>query len=132
MNFTPSNFIVLFVILIAIVYLVTVLNRLKNYPLSQALNPFYKEDQSEIKDLQKSLSPIITEIETQHVAKFIKHWSNKFENNGLTVQDVESLNLAIAEGGQNQVNGILAIHPEGRKMYNLINEDLKLNAEVIA
>jgi len=132
MNFTPSNLIILSVILIAVIYLVTVLNRLKNYPLSQALNPFYKEDVSEISDLKKSLSPIITEIETQHVAKFIKHWSNKFENNSLTVQDVESLNMKIAEGNQNQVNGILAIHPQGRKMYNLINEDLKLKEEVTA
>jgi len=132
MNFTPSTIIILLVVAAAVVYLIAVLRRTQNFPFTKALNLSYTKDMLEADKLKETISPILNEIETQHVAKFIKHWSDKFENKNLTVKDVENLNARIAEGAVNQVNGILAIHPDGRKIFNLINEDLKLKAATIA
>lgn len=131
MNFTPSTIATLLVAILAVSYLIIVIRRASSFPFIKALNPFYTKDMLEADELKKSISPILDEIETQRVAKFIKHWTDKFENNRLTVQDVEDLNAKIAEGHTSQVNGILAIHPEGRKMFNLINEEIKLKEEVL-
>jgi hypothetical protein len=126
MNFNSTQMITAIVIILAIPYLIIVLRRAssQNFPFIKALNPFYTKEMQEADELKESISPILDEIESQRVAKFIKHWSDKFENNRLTVQDVESLNAKIAEGNADQVNGILAIHPDGRGMFNSINEDL--------
>ena len=126
MNFNSTQIITAIVIILAIPYLIIVLRRAssQNFPFIKALNPFYTKEMQEADELKESISPILDEIESQRVAKFIKHWSDKFENNRLTVQDVESLNAKIAEGNADQVNGILAIHPDGRGMFNSINEDL--------
>lgn len=133
MNFNSSTIIISLVIIIAIPYLIVVLRRAsnQNFPFIKALNPFYTKEMLEADELKKSISPILDEIETQRVAKFIKYWSDKFENNKLTIQDVENLNAQLAAGAANQVNGILAIHPEGRKMFNLINEKIKLKEEAL-
>lgn len=132
MNFTPTTIIILLVVIAVIVYLVLVLRRTQSFPLNKALNLSYTKEMLEADELKKSIAPILDEIETQRVAKFIKHWSDKFENKKLTVQDVKNLNTQIAEGATTQVNGILAIHPDGRKMFNLINEDLKLKEVAVA
>ncbi|WP_158797657.1 hypothetical protein [Pedobacter sp. L105] len=132
MNFTPSTIIILLVVAAAIIYLIAVLRRTQQFPFAKALNLSYTKDMLEADEYKKSLSPILEEIETQQVAKFIRHWSDKFESKNLTVNDVESLNAQIAAGASNQVNGILAIHPDGRKMFNLINEDLKLKTATVA
>jgi hypothetical protein len=128
MNFNSTQMITAIVIILAIPYLIIVLRRAssQNFPFIKALNPFYTKEMQEADALKESISPILDEIESQRVAKFIKHWSDKFENNRLTVQDVESLNAKIAEGNADQVNGILAIHPDGRGMFNSINEDLRV------
>jgi hypothetical protein len=130
MNFNSTQIITAIVVILAIPYLIIVLRRAsnQNFPFIKALNPFYTKEMQEADELKKSISPILDEIESQRLAKLIKHWSDKFENNRLTVQDVESLNAKIAEGNTDQVNGILAIHPEGRNMFNSINEDLKIKA----
>jgi len=132
MNLNSTTIITAVVIILAVPYLIIVLRRTSGFPFLKALNPFYTKEMQEADELKKSISPILDEIETQRVAKFIKYWSDKFENNKLTVQDVESLNAKIAEGSVDQVNGILAVHPEGRKMFNIINEDLRLKAEALA
>jgi hypothetical protein len=128
MNFNSTQMITAIVIILAIPYLIIVLRRAssQNFPFIKALNPFYTKEMQEADELKESISPILDEIESQRVAKFIKHWSDKFENNRLTVQDVESLNAKITEGNADQVNGILAIHPDGRGMFNSINEDLRV------
>jgi hypothetical protein len=131
MNFNSTNIITAVLIILAIPYLIVVLKRAssQNFPFLKALNPFYTKEMQEADELKKSISPILDEIETQRVAKFIKQWYEKFENNRLTVQDVEILNVKIAEGAADQVNGILAIHPEGRNQFDLINEDLKAEVQ---
>jgi hypothetical protein len=128
MNFNASTIIIAVVILFGIPYLITVLKKLMTHglPLDKALNPFYKRERLQPNEYRQSLSPIIDEIETKRVANFIKYWADKFENDRLTVEDVKDLNVKIAEGASDQVNGILAIHPEGRKMFDQINESLKL------
>jgi hypothetical protein len=134
MNFSASNIIIAVVILLAIPYLITVLKKTMTHglPLGKALNPFYKRERLQPNEYRQSLSPIIDEIETKRVANFIKYWTDKFENDRLTIQDVEDLNAKIAEGSSDQVNGILAIHPEGRKMFDQINESLKLKEKDLA
>ncbi|HEY0177347.1 MAG TPA: hypothetical protein VGC08_13275 [Pedobacter sp.] len=132
MNFNTSTIIVSVVIILAVPYLILVLKRTsRNFPFIKALNPFYTKEMLEADELKKSISPIVDEIETQRVAKFIKHWSDKFANDRLTVEDVQSLNASIADGAVNQVNGILAIHPEGRKMFDLINKSLITEEEAV-
>jgi len=130
MNFNSTQIITAIVIILAIPYLIIVLRRasVQNFTFIKALNPFYTKEMQAADELKQSLSPIMDEIETQRVAKFVNHWSDKFEKNRLTVQDVESLNAKIAEGNTDQVNGILAIHPEGRSQFNIINKELQLKA----
>lgn len=132
MNFTPSTIFILLGVIAVIVYLVLVLRRSQSFPLNKAINLSYTKEMLHADELKNSIAPILDEIETQRVAKFINHWSDKFENKKLTVQDVENLNAQIAEGAANQVNGILAIHPDGRQMFNLINDDLKLKEVAVA
>lgn len=133
MNFNSTQMITAIVVILAIPYLIIVLRRAssQNFPFIKALNPFYTKEMQEADELKKSISPIMDEIETQRVAKFIRHWADKFENNRLTVQDVESLNVKLANGETDQVNGILAIHPQGKAMFNSINHDLKLKAAAV-
>lgn len=133
MNFNSTQIITAIVIILAVPYLIIVLRRAssQNFPFIKALNPFYTKEMQEADELKKSISPIMDEIETQRVAKFIKYWADKFENNSLTVQDVEALNAKLANGEADQVNGILAVHPEGKAMFNRINHDLKLRAAAV-
>jgi hypothetical protein len=131
MNFTPSTIAAIVVAILAVSYLIIVIKRSSDFPFVKALNPFYTKDMLAADNLKKSLQPIITEIETRQVANFIKFWSDKFEKNRLTIEDVESLNAKIANGEKNQVDGILAVHPDGRKMFNQINAELKAKQEAI-
>lgn len=133
MNFNSTQMITALVVILAIPYLIIVLRRAssQNFPFIKALNPFYTTEMQEADELKKSISPILDEIENQRIAKFIKHWNDKFENNSLTVQDVEALNAKLANGEADQVNGILAVHPEGKAMFNRINHDLKLRAAAV-
>jgi hypothetical protein len=132
MNFTPSTIAAIVVAILAVSYLIIVIKRSSEFPFVKALNPFYTKEMLAADNLKKSLQPIITEIETKQVANFIKFWSDKFEKNRLTIEDVESLNAKIANGEKNQVDGILAVHPDGRKMFNQINAELKAKQEAIA
>lgn len=93
-------------------------------PFLKAFNPWYDIERYRTDELKKSLSPIVSELETSRMANFINLWKNKFENNTLTIKDVEFLNEQIAAGNINQVNGILALHPEASKMYDTLNETL--------
>jgi len=132
MNFTPTTIIAALAVVLLVPYLIIVLKRLSNnFPFSKALNPSYTKEMQEADALKKSISPIMHEIETQRVAKFVKYWSAKFENQSLTAQDVENLNAMAADGALHQVNGILAIHPEGRMQYNQINDQLKSREEAL-
>ena len=127
-----SNTIIIALAALAVVYLIIVFRKASSQSISfiNALNPFYTKEEDS--DLKKSLQPIIDEIETKRVANFIKSWSDKFEQNRLTVADVQELNAKIAEGQASQVNGILAIHPNGRTLFNNINAELKLKEEALA
>lgn len=131
MNFTSSNIITALVVIVAVIYVVLVLRKLsQGISFANALNPF---SSAPIQDeLTISLQPIVKEIETKEIANFIKHWSDKFEKNTLSVQDVELLNSRIEAGSKDQVNGILSLHPNGREMYNKINEVVKLKTTVVA
>ena len=131
MNFTPSTFAAIVVAILAVSYLIIVIKRSSDFPFVKALNPFYTKDMLAADELKKSLQPIITEIETKQVANFIKFWSDKFEKNRLTTEDVVSLNAKIANGETDQVNGILAVHPDGRKMFDQINAELKAKEEAL-
>jgi len=131
MNYTPSTIAAIVVAILAVSYLIIVIKRSSRFPLAKALNPFYTKDMLAADELKKSLQPIITEIETKQVSNFIKFWSDKFEKNRLTIEDVESLNAKIANGEKDQVNGILAIHPDGRKMFNQINAELKAKQDAL-
>jgi len=131
MNFTPSTFAAIVVAILAVSYLIIVIKRSSDFPFVKALNPFYTKDMLATDELKKSLQPIITEIETKQVANFIKFWSDKFEKNRLTTEDVVSLNAKIANGETDQVNGILAVHPDGRKMFDQINAELKAKEEAL-
>ncbi|SHG46684.1 hypothetical protein [Pedobacter caeni] len=116
-------------ILIAIVilpYLFFSFRKLSRYnmPFFKAFNPSYNLTRYEADELKKSLSPITTEIETKKISGFINHWTAKFENNTLNVEDVKMLNELLATGKEDQVNGILALHPEALNRYNAINKDL--------
>ncbi|RQO73848.1 hypothetical protein DBR43_00105 [Pedobacter sp. KBW06] len=95
-----------------------------NMPFFKAFNPSYNLKRFEADELKKSLSPIITEMETKRVSNFINHWTAKFENNKLNVEDVKMLNELLATGKEDQVNGILALHPQAMAQYTAINKDL--------
>lgn len=126
-----SNTIIIALAALAVVYLIIVFRKASSQNISfiNALNPFYTKEEDS--DLKKSLQPIIDEMETKRIANFIQLWSVKFEQNRLTVKDVEELNAKIANGEANQVNGILAIHPNGRTLFNQINAELKLKQDAL-
>jgi hypothetical protein len=133
MNLNASTIIISLIVILAIPYLVSVIRKVQNHsiPFIKALNPFYTKEMNEAAQLKASLSPITKEIETQDMAKFIKHWTAKFENGSLSEQDVIALNTKIEEGRQDQVNGILALHPEARRQFQEINEKLKNDAAIL-
>jgi len=134
MNFSPLNIAVLLAIIVVAAYVIIVLRRAfsQNFSFVKALNPFYTKEMQGADAYKESLSPIVEEIETKRVANFVKHWFDKFENNQLTVQDVLDLNAKIEAGAATQVNGILAIHPEAKKMFNKVNADIKLKEAALA
>lgn len=127
MNLNASTIIISLIVILAIPYFIYVIRKVQNHsiPFIKALNPFYTKEMNEAVQLKASLSPILREMETQDVARFIKHWTMKFENDSLSEQDVIALNTKIEEGRQDQVNGILALHPEARNQFQKINEKLK-------
>jgi hypothetical protein len=129
MNSNTLTIVIVAVAVLAIIYLITVFRKsAAKKAAAAAPAPLAKEPDS----LRATLAPIVQEIETKQVSSFIKHWYDKFANNTLTVQDVELLNSRIAEGSTDQVNGILALHPNARQMFEHINEQLKLNAAPVA
>ncbi|MCX2453408.1 hypothetical protein OQX61_19210 [Pedobacter sp. PLR] len=93
-------------------------------PFLKAFNPSCNPGSYEAEMLKKSLSPVTLEMETKQMAGFINHWTAKFENKQLNVSDVILLNEQLAVGNTQQVNGILALHPEALDMYNEINKGL--------
>lgn len=116
-------------ILIAIVilpYLFLSFRKISRYnmPFFKAFNPSYNLKRYEADELKKSLSPITTEMETKTVSNFINHWTAKFENNTLNVEDVKMLNELLALGKEDQVNGILALHPQALAQYTAIDKEL--------
>ncbi|AMP99010.1 hypothetical protein AY601_2109 [Pedobacter cryoconitis] len=133
MNLNATTIAILLVVILAIPYLVHVIRKVQNYsiPLFKALNPFYTKEMHEADQLKLSLSPIIREMETQDVAKFIQHWTAKFENGSFSEQDVIALNARIADGRADQVNGILALHPTARIQFQELNEQLRLKEAAI-
>ncbi|MGY0034974.1 hypothetical protein [Pedobacter sp. NJ-S-72] len=121
------------IVILAIPYLVSVIRKVQSHsiPFIKALNPFYTKEMNEAAQLKASLSPIMKEIETQDVAKFIQYWTAKFENGSFSVQDVIALNAKIEEGRLDQVNGILSLHPEAKRQFQEINEKLKNDAALV-
>ncbi len=93
-------------------------------PFLKAFNPMCSPTAYEAELLKKSLSPITQEMENKEMAGFINHWTAKFENKQLNVADVLLLNEQLAVGNTQQVNGILALHPDALNMYNEINKGL--------
>jgi hypothetical protein len=129
MNSNTLTIVIVAVAVIAVIYLITVLRKSAARKAANAISaPVVEQPDS----LKATLAPIVHEIETKQVSSFIKHWYDKFANNTLSVQDVELLNSRIAEGSTDQVNGILALHPNGRQMFEHINEQLKLNDVPVA
>jgi hypothetical protein len=114
------------VVILFIPYLISIIRKVQNHqiPLLKALHPFYTKEMNEAALLKERLSPIVSEMETLAMAKFVKYWTSKFETTGLSEQDVLELNAKIESGEQNQVDGILALHPEGRKQFEQINAQL--------
>ena len=115
------------VVILFVPYLISILRKVQNHqiPFLKALHPFYTKEMNEAALLKERLSPIVREMETQTMAKFVKYWTSKFETTGLSEQDVLELNAKIEGGEQNQVDGILALHPDGRKQFAQINTWLK-------
>lgn len=115
------------VVILFVPYLISVIRKVQNHqiPFLKALHPFYTKEMNEAAVLKERLSPIVREMETQRIATLVKHWTSKFETTGLSEQDVVELNAKIEGGEQNQVYGILALHPEGRKQFEQINAQLK-------
>ncbi len=93
-------------------------------PFLKAFNPSCSPAQYEAEMLKKSMSPVTLEMESQQMAGFINHWTAKFENKQLNVTDVILLNEQLAVGNTQQVNGILALHPDALNMYNEINKGI--------
>lgn len=114
-------------------YLVSVIRKVQNHniPFIKALHPFYTKEMNHAAQLKASLSPIMKEIETQDMAKFIKHWTAKFENGNLSEDDVIALNTKIEEGRSDQVKGILSLHPDAKHQFQRINEQLKNDAALV-
>ncbi|RAJ29105.1 hypothetical protein [Pedobacter cryoconitis] len=133
MNLNATTITILLVVILAIPYLIHVIRKVQNYniPLLKALNPFYTKEMHEADQLKLSLSPIVKEIETQELAKFMQHWTAKFENGSLSEQDVTDLNARIEEGRADQVNGILALHPAAKAQFQEHNKQLRLKAAAV-
>lgn len=133
MNLNATTITILLVVILAIPYLIQVIRKIQNYsfPLIKALNPFYTKEMHEADQLKLSLSPIIKEIETQDVAKFIKYWTARFESGKFSEQDAIALNAKIAEGRADQVNGILALHPAARTQFQELNEKLRIKEAAV-
>ena len=133
MNLNANTIIISLIVILAIPYLVSVIRKVQNHsiPFIKALNPFYTKEMNQSAQLKASLSPIMKEIETQDMAKFIKYWTAKFENGSFSAQDVIALNAKIEEGRKDQVNGILSLHPEARRQFQEINEQFKNEAALI-
>ncbi|QNK64701.1 hypothetical protein H7F33_09575 [Pedobacter sp. PAMC26386] len=121
------------IVILAIPYLVSVIRKVENHsiPFIKALNPFYSNEMNIAAQLKSSLSPIVKEMESQEMAKFIKLWTAKFEDGSFSAQDVILLNKKITEGREDQVNGILALHPEARLQFEELNEHLKNEASPV-
>lgn len=134
MNFNNPTLIIVAVAVIVVIYLIIVLRKASAQGISfmEALNPFSSAPAPERDELKLSMAPIVKEMETKEMATFIKHWTDKFANKTLNVQDVELLNSRIAEGSLNQVNGILSLHPDGKKMFDQMNKEIKQQAEALA
>jgi len=133
MNLNANTIIISLIVILAIPYLSIVIRKVQNHgiPFIKALNPFYTKEMNQAAQLKASLAPILKEIETQDMAKFIKHWTARFENGRFSEQDVIALNAKIEEGRQDQVNGILSLHPEAKRQFQQINEKLKNDAALI-
>lgn len=125
MNYITIGALIL-ITLIALPYLFSSFKKLNRYnmPFLKAFNPACSPESYEAELLKKSLNPIILEMENKQMAGFINHWTAKFENKQLTVADVVLLNEQLAIGNTQQVNGILALHPNALEMYNEINKGL--------
>lgn len=95
-----------------------------NMPFFKALNPNYTARVHELAGVRTSLQPIIDEIETKRLSDFILSWKIKFEKDTFSPEDVKKLNLMIADGAKNQVDGILSLHPDARNKFDQINEQL--------
>lgn len=95
-----------------------------NMPFFKALNPNYTARVHELAGVQAGLQPIIDELETKRLATFVANWTAKFEKGTLTAADLQMLNKLIEEGKENQVAGILSLHPEAKKQFDALNEKL--------
>ncbi|MBC8984163.1 hypothetical protein H9X96_00050 [Pedobacter sp. N36a] len=125
MNYLTIGALILLTI-VALPYLFSAFKKLNQYnmPFLKAFNPMCSPASYEAALLKKSLSPITLEMETKQMAGFINHWTAKFENKQLNAVDVVLLNEQLAVGNTQQVNGILALHPDALNMYNEINKGL--------
>ena len=132
MNLNANTIIIALIVILAIPYLVSVIRKVQNQniPFIKALNPFYTKEMNEAAQLKQSLSPITREIETQELANFVKHWTAKFEKGTFSEKDVLELNAKIEAGRADQVNGILALHPDARNQFEVINARLNPKEEV--
>lgn len=132
MNFNIAVSASLLVGVTVVLYLIVTLRKASKYnmPFFRALNPNYTARYHELLQVRKSILPIIDEMETKRLSNLIVSWKNKFEKGTLSVSDVEDLNQRIADGAQNQVDGILSLHPEARRMFEEIN--LQLVPEEVA
>jgi len=121
------------IVILTISYLVSVIRKVQNHniPFIKALNPFYTKEMNEAAQLKASLSPIMKEIETQDMTKFIKHWTAKFESGSLSEDDVIALNTKIEEGRSDQVKGILSLHPGAKHQFQQINEQMIKHAVLV-
>lgn len=116
---TPTIVVVAIIAIIAVIVLIRKAATKKSDPVVPQPLPVKPDS------LEATLAPIKQEIETKQIANLIKHWTDKFANNTLTVQDVELLNAKLAEGNADQVSGILALHPNGRTLFHKINTEIK-------
>lgn len=126
MNINALTISISLVLIFFVPYLIIVARKVQNHkiPFLKALNPFYTKEMNEAAQLKESLSPIVHEMESGTMARFVNHWTAKFEK-GLSEGDVIELNAKIENGEQNQVYGILALHPEAKTQFDQINEELK-------
>lgn len=95
-----------------------------NMPFLKALNPNYTARVHELAGVQAGLQPIIDELETKRLSTFVVNWRTKFEKGTLAAADVQMLNKLVEEGKQNQVAGILSLHPDAKNQFDAINAKL--------